>query len=643
MSSAPGRYGLLCQSISLFLLLSAGFLFAVLPARAATSTAAYLDGLLNDAKRHKLADDRYWHILLHYRPAPQGVKSLIDDPRFFLSPQGARNPQAELEATVRAFFTEPEDPDNPPICRFIARYVWLKEKLQFDESKLPIAACEAFHKTLRIIKPHTASLVFPAAYMNNPASLFGHTLISIETETQSPLLARAVNYSAFTTEKNGLVFALKGLSGFYKGYYSILPYYQKVQEYNDINQRDIWEYRLNFSADEVIRMVMHIWELQNIYSYYYFFDENCSYNILFLLEAGRPSLHLTDQFHGWVIPLDTIKMLEKAGAIAATNYRPSMATRIKHLASLLDPAQQKQAAEMSHGIVSPDAVINSQLSVQKKITMIDLSIEYLQYLYATKKLSRTRYADRFLSLLNARSALHVAVPSLDKPPVSPRPEHGHHAARLGLGGGIKRSAWFQELRFRPAYHALADHDAGFDRGSQIQFFNTALRYYYEHERFELNTLDLIDIMSLSPRDVFFRPFSWKVKTGWRQALLGDGDDHLVYTVNTGGGFASSSKVMGLYYGMVEGDMKLAGAFKKNYALGIGGSAGTKKHFTDWWIMRLEARALYYALGDEHKTYALAMTHNFAINAQKSLSVEISRTKTFGRYETDAVVMMNLYF
>lgn len=643
MCSAPGRYGLRCQSISLFLLLGAGFLFAVQPAQAAPGTATYLDGLLNDAKRQKLADDRYWHILLHYRPTSQGVKSLIDDPRFFLSPQGARNPHAELEATLRAFFTPPDDPANPPVCRFIARYAWLKEKLRFDESQLPVAACETFHKTLRIIKPHAASLVFPAAFMNNPASLFGHTLISIETDTQSPLLAQAVNYSAFTTEKNGLVFALKGLSGFYKGYYSILPYYQKVQEYNDISQRDIWEYRLNFSADEVIRMVMHIWELQNIYSYYYFFDENCSYNILFLLEAGRPSLHLTDQFHGWVIPLDTIKMLEKAGAIAAPDYRPSRATRIKYLALQLNPAQQKEAWELSRGRLKPDTVINSQLSVQKKITLLDLSIEYLQYLYVTKTLPRTRYADRFLSLLNARSTLPVAVPSLDKPPVPPRPEHGHHAARLGLGGGVKRSSWFQELRFRPAYHARADYDAGFDRGSHIQFFNTSLRYYYEHERCELNAVDLIDIVSLSPRDVFFKPFSWKVKTGWRQTMLGDGDNHLVYSLNTGGGFAYSRKLPGLYYGMVEGDMKLAGALNKNYALGIGGGAGTKRNFTNRWIMLLEARALYYALGDEHKTYELTMTHAYALSTQRSLSIEISRTKTYGRYETDAVLMMNLYF
>ena len=121
------------------------------------------------------------------------------------------------------------------------------------------------------------------------------------------------------------------------------------------------------------------------------------------------------------------------------------------------------------------------------------------------------------------------------------------------------------------------------------------------------------------------------------------DDHLIYQLNTGGGFAYSSKQLGLYYGMVEGDVNLSGSFKENYALGIGASAGLKKNITDRWTVLLEARSLYYGLGDEHKTYELSMKHNIALSAQRSLSWEVSRTRTFGIYETDVVFMWNLYF
>ena len=52
---------------------------------------------------------------------------------------------------------------------------------------------------------------------------------------------------------------------------------------------------------------MHLWELSAIYSDDDFFDENRSFNLLFLMEAARPSLHLTDRNWRWTIPVDTIR------------------------------------------------------------------------------------------------------------------------------------------------------------------------------------------------------------------------------------------------------------------------------------------------------------------------------------------------
>jgi len=60
----------------------------------------------------------------------------------------------------------------------------------------------------------------------------------------SRLLSFAVNYAARTDETNGFAYAIKGVFGFYPGYYSLLPYYVKVREYNDLERRDVWEYPL---------------------------------------------------------------------------------------------------------------------------------------------------------------------------------------------------------------------------------------------------------------------------------------------------------------------------------------------------------------------------------------------------------------
>ncbi|NTU73945.1 DUF4105 domain-containing protein, partial [Candidatus Roizmanbacteria bacterium] len=175
--------------------------------------------------------------------------------------------------------------------------------------------------------------------------------LTVETASRSKLLSHAVNYSAITTETFGPLFAVKGLFGFYKGYFSILPYYGKLQEYSDIDQRDIWEYPLDLTKEETLKLLMHVYELDSIYSDYYFFDENCSFMLLSLLEAARPELRLSGEYWGrwsfWVIPADTIGAVRRAGLIDKVNYRPSQATRISYRASLLSPGSRERAYDIA--------------------------------------------------------------------------------------------------------------------------------------------------------------------------------------------------------------------------------------------------------------------------------------------------------
>jgi hypothetical protein len=67
-----------------------------------------------------------------------GSRSLADDPTFFNAPDGRINAAAELEATLKAFFSELEETDKQqnPQCSFVARYHWLDEHLKFDPARL---------------------------------------------------------------------------------------------------------------------------------------------------------------------------------------------------------------------------------------------------------------------------------------------------------------------------------------------------------------------------------------------------------------------------------------------------------------------------------------------------------------------------
>jgi hypothetical protein len=607
---------------------------------------AYLDLLLRFSREQHLAGDRYWDILLHYKPSGSHRESLIDDPNFFLSANGKTDPEAELDATLASFFETEQNGIEPPRCRFVARYAWLKERLAIDESRLPPAQCKKFDEALALINPKSAVLIFPAAHGNGPASMFGHTLIRIDGNAHNDLLSYAVNYAAVTTDKNGFIYAYKGIFGFYRGYFSILPYYEKVGEYNEIEHRDIWEYDLNLTEAEVRRMVMHIWELKDIYSDYYFFDENCSFDLLFLLEAARPSVDLTDAFWGktkfWVIPSDTVRIIREKGLVKAVKYRPSQARRIRAIASLTSSVDQQTAIGVVDQKISPRAVMEKSIEPVEKMRILDLSAELMQYRFARKQLDKKEFIHRFLPALQARSTLGASPDEALPIPTPVSPDAGHLPGKFSAGAGYRGDNSFLELGWRPAYHDLLDPDDGYIEGAQINFMDVSGRYYFTDNAFKLQRLRFIDIVSLSPRDVFFKPVSWKVNTGIDREIMSDGRDQLLYRLNPGGGFAYRTSLLGISYLMGETDLNVSDKLHDDYALGIGASVGFLKKVTEQWKIGFSLLWTSYIAGDKHQTAKASLMQNLKITTNNSVSVSLSREKTFGYYRSEATVLWNLY-
>ena len=212
-----------------------------LAAASAPARADTLSDLQARARSERLADDPAWSDLLQYEPYPftGQLRSLADDKGFFNAPDGARNPAAELEATLARFFepARPEAPDDHPQCRFPARLHWLKTRLAIAPAQLPGQPCPRLEAWAKEINPAGVTLVFPSAYVNSPASMFGHTLLRIDTvgqTDQTRLLAYTINYAAKADATDGFSFALKGLTGLYPGMLSSSPYYAKVREYSDM-------------------------------------------------------------------------------------------------------------------------------------------------------------------------------------------------------------------------------------------------------------------------------------------------------------------------------------------------------------------------------------------------------------------------
>ena len=118
----------------------------------------------------------------------------------------------------------------------------------------------------------------------------------------------------------GILFAIRGLIGAYPGRFATIPYYLKIQEYHNLENRDLWEFPLGLSKEGIDRLMRHAWELGRA-AFPYYFTRNCSWQLMPLLDIVDPSLKLSGRFHFWVIPSDTARAaLDAAGSASLKSF-----------------------------------------------------------------------------------------------------------------------------------------------------------------------------------------------------------------------------------------------------------------------------------------------------------------------------------
>jgi hypothetical protein len=454
---------------------------------------------LSNKQLHK---QNHWLKLLHFRSG----ESEIDDERFFLAPDGKTNPENELSSTIEQLIVDRSDDDDSSYCRFIARASWLLQELPALKQHIQIPRCQALHEELAALKAFRVTLILASAHINSPASAFGHTFLRIDSKEDMPLVSYAVSYAAQTTETNGFIYAYRGIFGGYNGKYSILPYYEKIKEYNDLEQRDVWEYQLNLTSEELRVMALHIMEIRPFDADYYFFSENCAYNILWLLEVARDEISLTSQFKSTAIPIDTLRAVEDAGLVTRVNYRPSAR---KNMNAMMNELHENEALEFVRS-QDYDLALLADLSKAEKSTALELAIALLKTSHRDGQVTKKSYTMALLKLLRERSKLGL------KPEIEiPRPDSpmdGHYSRRISVTWKQNENQGALQLGIKPSYHDPFDVETGYLSGAFISFADTTLSI--TEDKTQLEQLKIVDIQSYALQDKIFSPLSWQVGFGF---------------------------------------------------------------------------------------------------------------------------------
>jgi len=595
----------------------------------------------SDAKIRELSQDPRWRALLHFTEG--ATKSEIDAPEFFLAPNGKYDPQAELRATLAAFRQKHTIPDQSIQCKFIARHRWLYQELPELASIDTNLDCPTYRSWRDGINPFGATLIFPSAYLNNPASAFGHTLLRIDSPGRvdgQALPDYTANYAADTEGDGALLYAIRGIFGGYSGYFSVAPYYRKVEKYSDIENRDIWEYQLSLSPAEVERIVEHLWELQDVGVSYFYFDENCSYHLLALLDVARPELRLREQFSSWVIPVDTVRAIQSVpGLILSRKFRPSAATVMLERLNATPRHLRILAKNLARGEASLDSL--SELSKEEQAQCLDLAYDASSY--ARIRAGEVSSAEKELGygILRARSQLGVKSNSLQiTPPVAP--EDGHSTSKVALSTGVRESNPLYQLQLRPAFHDLLDPGAGFSPGAEIRFFEVTLEQESSRS-LELSNFTPLAIRSITPQNILVSPWSWQLGLSIDRQYWSDSNRPLIGSFSGGIGRAAEILNHTTAYLMAGPTLAWGKQIDHGYSAGAGPTLGVITNPNAGWMGSLSANWSRFGVGDLYSQYQFGGEVRYTLSREQSLRLSLQRKQEYSTPVTEITAGFHLTF
>ena len=525
--------------------------------------SASLEAATFYAKLEARGGKNYWFKLLHMDDKMfTGIAGRIDSPSFYLSKDGKKDPEAELDATINGFI-KGKPLVGPgklhPQCAFPERFRFLQK---MGLSKAKKVYCKDFLKWKKGVNADSISLIFSSSFPNNPASIFGHTFIRLNAkDKKNDLLDYAASYSADTKGiDSGLIYAVKGIFGGYSGFFRFAPYYQKVNEYTNSESRDIYEYHLNLGAEGVERIVNHLWELySSSYSDYWFFTENCSYVLGSLLELGRDDWKFTKMNALYYLPVHLVKQIvETKDTLKNVSFRPSVRRKLGYYLEKLESSEMKEFIAVYNKKKDPKHL--------KNVSILDALISFYDFKKHHKN-GKMEPSENSIyhKILKSRAKFKKGPKEIIKWDKYNRPDLGHDAQRISLYGGLKDDWFVGEFAYKMGYHDLLNQDIGYEPYSRLDVGEFGISFNDQTKHLSLSHVTLLNVVSLYPITYYDPRFSWQanIEKDWIEDISEIGKSR--YRLGGGGGLAFS--LFGNIYFMAGGEVQFSRHVRKSMRLG----------------------------------------------------------------------------
>lgn len=539
------------------------FCLFVLPSGAEAQTSP--EETNSAAKKLGLSEHPTWLALLHYEGRAACSAVLTDG--FFLSPDGRSDPEAELTATIAAYFLSwGQNPDAQARCRYPARYYWLSQQLRLPGYTLREEKCRDLGNWALFDTVKSVSLLLVSGYLGNPASTFGHALLKFNTDPldgQNGLFDLTLNYGAVVPEKERtLLYVARGLFGGYKAGFSDQYFYTQDLVYSRTEFRDMWEYRLALTDQERRLLLLHVRELLGNKFDYYFLEKNCAYRLGELADLVIDEELVRSRLF-WYPPVKLFYRLAeldrsrrssgRGNLIEEVRFIPSSQRVLYYQLNLLTPDEMKAFNAVVSGGPRELPGQLEKFAGERQILILDSLLAYQQYRLIADNArpgdERHKIKDQILLArlrLPARLRPSTGLRELASPAAGSPP--------MVFGAGIAAEAkdkTYLRLNWSPFKQEITGDNSL--EGNELVLFDLAAGFMKAARKVFLERFDLLRVLNLKTLSVAAAGesrLSWQLRFGADRVKV-DGEDRYPAVGSFGVGRAWRRRENIIYYALLD--------------------------------------------------------------------------------------------
>lgn len=463
-----------------------------------------LNNILKKIEESKLYDHPTWKSLLHFDP--KSGKSFITDKNFILSlKEGQFSLKREMILTIESFLKSQNfQEDTNPICKFPARLYWLKSNIPELNDLIPDVKCKDLDIYLKKAPAEDITLVFAAEDVKNPTSMMGHVFLKLTGyNDENVYVEHAVSFFAVLNTLNPVKLLIESTITGMESFYSLKPYKKFISRYLIDENRVIWEFPLKGLKDKDKELIhLHIWELRDVKTEYYFTNYNCATVIYYILSIAQPKM--LDIKPSWISPRDVVRISKEVLLVDEAELIPTDEWLIR----ILEDRVSFRDIKKIKSIISKDYCDNSIFeneNFEYKFYLTNLYKSYIYLLRQRNLLSKTK-AQKLLSCVPSIDGYTIDLTNYKNPYKTPL------NSKISFGYYRFNNEDYTQLIILPIYNTLLDNNRqGFLFETDLRMFEFSL--LVNKSNIKLNHIYLYHMYHLKPYSLLTGGSSYTFKIG----------------------------------------------------------------------------------------------------------------------------------